>query len=1256
MRKILLFLLAFVIGITAKAQVVQSQIKVEQYKVVVDVNVECFNTDIYRYNPNPAFSPTITSQYGGYCGAPCFLIPGTGVLNCCHDIVILPLYAYPWLGSIYNNDAVSVSYYNSASNAVPFKTFSRNGFNSPNSSYQYSDTTYLYNSEFDIPKIKATLANVVVDTSQPTIYNGNNLEFNYPTRLTSNEYYPTGTFYEETKTIFGYSIAQPGYQGPMKYKVSTRVRVIINADPVLTLASHDSIKIVQTNPTIASYEGGGTYPYHPSWQYTLFPFTTWLPVPVQATGSRGEQLQLSGYDLLGADYLNHLNETVFIRDAAVNTYNVTPSDTVAFILRLSSPHIKSITPAHLKCFEVNDGSLKIKFDRQLLVGERLNIFLFDTLNRINFSTFNIDNLAADSSYTWANELPRGVYLVSLIGKYARGVTYDLHENNRVDTIRIYKALNSINFEDGFNTTAVADTFDAFTNFEGYSIATFTGSINHFGYKELTQPDKIRVSALIVNKQVQCKGSATGEATVVVYGGFTTNYSNGSIRHYKYRIKNQDSTQFSSFINFTDSVITTSGGGYGVSQKMLNLRAGTYQLHIRDLQDCYARDSVGNEVVYSFTITEPPTALTINSIVVYPLTSVDSINGGFKIKYSGGTQFPLSGAGSISTNEAYFVSIWRPNLGNSSNAYLQNNIHFSDTTSIDSVYTVQTINNLPDGPYVVRVYDKNYAPWNGNVIGCYQELQINLVKPDTLKVKLVSERNISCNGSKDGELRAKASGGIRNDSTGYTFEWYRIPSPGQSTPLPGGDTSIHLYGDSLITGLGIGMYRVQITDKYNNKKSDTFVLAQPTLMQLNFTSTQASCYSSFDGSMSVQVTGGTPFSDTAHKYRYEWSNGGLTQFVNNVAGGRYLLVVRDSMGCIAHDTVEVQSPVRVIATDSTHKVSCYNSADGSISLSMSGGASTFPYTYLWSTGATTPSITGLVPGTYWYKASDHNGCYDTDTIVLTKPDTLLVNLGPDRKMCLGQILRLDGTPANASATTPLTYNWQSNYGFSANTAKVNITDSGRYILSVTEPVRGCTLRDTIKISRIDSLINTDFIVSTQAFKNENVILVNLSKPYPQDSILWVIPQLGNTVQLISQSTLNAQVLFADTGRYPVTMRVFYRSGCIDDTTKYVNVTTNNNFGNIGNQANAYLKLYALIVPNPNPGTFDVQLTFSEATTAKLRLINTLTNLVVDTRQVTIPNTNMYTVPYSLGTGVLNGMYVLLIETPKGSFVAKVVILH
>jgi gliding motility-associated-like protein len=110
--------------------------------------------------------------------------------------------------------------------------------------------------------------------------------------------------------------------------------------------------------------------------------------------------------------------------------------------------------------------------------------------------------------------------------------------------------------------------------------------------------------------------------------------------------------------------------------------------------------------------------------------------------------------------------------------------------------------------------------------------------------------------------------------------------------------------------------------------------------------------------------------------------------------------------------------------------------------------TFPNcTYLWSTGATTPTITATAPGIYWVTISN-GACAATDTlsILAYQPP----NVGSDTVVCTGQSLVLDaGNPGS-------TYQWSTG----AQTQTITVNTSGVYWVDVTSG--NCTFRDSIDI--------------------------------------------------------------------------------------------------------------------------------------------------------------------------------------------------
>ena len=112
------------------------------------------------------------------------------------------------------------------------------------------------------------------------------------------------------------------------------------------------------------------------------------------------------------------------------------------------------------------------------------------------------------------------------------------------------------------------------------------------------------------------------------------------------------------------------------------------------------------------------------------------------------------------------------------------------------------------------------------------------------------------------------------------------------------------------------------------------------------------------------------------------------------------------------------------------------------------------TYLWNTGATTPSIE-VPPGTadsFSVRVCNEGACVAWDTIVVTSAPPLVIDLGPD-------IVVQNNTTLTVSGSQP---GWTFQWSTGSKTPSIQVTQSGNYAVTVTDG-NGCTATDVVQVT-------------------------------------------------------------------------------------------------------------------------------------------------------------------------------------------------
>lgn len=378
---------------------------------------------------------------------------------------------------------------------------------------------------------------------------------------------------------------------------------------------------------------------------------------------------------------------------------------------------------------------------------------------------------------------------------------------------------------------------------------------------------------------------------------------------------------------------------------------------------------------------------------------------------------------------------------------------------DDFAVTSTAMQLCQGTQTVTVTD------DGN--GCTQVATVDIGAPAPLTFDLNASggTGTSCFGDSDGSITVAAMGG----TAGYTYNWTNPVATGATVDnLPAGNN-----------------YFVVVTDANGCTLGSTFQVTEPAIFVATIDSTSSfgtSCFGLEDGQVAASSMGGTP-----GQYTYDWNPSvSDASTAVNVGIGTYTVTITDVNGCTDDVSYTVTQPEPIFVIVAEPEEPLCNGLQTVVTLdSVSGGAGP---PYMFSVDFGPPqfenSAIPILAGAHTVTIFDNDDCSTEVEISVSEPLPVLVDLGPDTTIQLGDSLQLDPAigsilPIDTLFWNPLDYLscWGVPDSVLCDEPWVTPLETQMYELTVID-TNGCSGRDEI-------IVDID--------KNRNVFIPNAFSP-------------------------------------------------------------------------------------------------------------------------------------------------------------------
>ncbi len=791
----------------------------------------------------------------------------------------------------------------------------------------------------------------------------------------------------------------------------------------------------------------------------------------------------------------------------------------------------------------------------------------------------------------------------------------------MDTVYIYIQDCCTNFD---AQIANFDNVGCFGASTGSATATATGSIsnpNTFKYEWNTSPVQISPTAtglsanttyiVTVSDNNQCSDTAQITLTqpnapinVNIVGSMVScvGGNNGTI--------NTTITGGTSPYNFNWS------GGLPSIEDPFNVSAGNYNVTVTDVNNC--------TITGSTTVTEPAAPLVVEatgSAIPCGATGGDittTITGG-------GTPYSISWNNNLPPSQNQFnvpVGVYEITVTDAFQCTVTDTAAVTSIGSLSATASVTdaSCNNIADGAITLNVTGGNQPytfNWDNGLPATQNQTNlfpgvytvtvteaqsptgappcsfvvVSTVSTNSNIVLSPTVSDVSCHGAMDGAVQLGATGGV----SPYLFNWSNSATTQNINNLNGGN------------------YSVTVTDGAGCQVSTSATVFEPSDIVIISTPTDVSCHGGSDGTIILNVSGGMP--PTSGGYIFNWSNNlPPTQNQAGLTAGTYTVTVVDVTQCTKTASITINEPAPIVLSTTTTDVTCGNTNNGSIMLSITGG--TPPYNFTWDNGV--PPLqnpTNLTPGTYNVTVTDAQQCTATTAATINAQGNISLSATSTNATCSNSS---DGSiQLNISGgLMPYTINWDNGL---PPTQNQNNLAAGAYTVTVID-ANQCSnvLTETITAPPALNVTGVGNPVSCNG-NSDGSIQLTVTGGTPNYTFTWSggLPAVQNptnvaagtyfvTVTDANQCTMNSIVIVNQPDAIQLSTSVVQPS-CLGSANGSINLTVTG-----GTQPYTYQWDNGVSpVQNPtnlNPGTYSVTVTdVNQCTQTTMATLTGTTNI-------------------------------------------------